>query len=54
MGLCYQKDSHVMGTAFWGSKGTLQIESLLIEHLSATVSEAMDNQINHILIFTNA
>lgn len=54
MELCYQRDSHIMGTAFWGSKGVLQIESPLIEHLSATVSEAMDNQINHILIFTNA
>lgn len=43
-----------MGTAFWGSKAALQKESLLIEHLSAAVSEAMDNQINNILIFKNA
>ena len=53
MELCYQRDSHIMGTAFWGSKGALQIERLLIEHLNATVSKAMDNQINHILNFTN-
>ena len=55
MGPCYQWDSHIMGTAPWGRKGALPIESLLIKHLSETVPEAMDNQINHaIFIFTNA